>query len=315
MGSFHGRLSVHRFLRCEGLEYPDTDIVDFEGRLARIHIREVHRVLVFDFGGLLDLMAQGLTARMTMEHHDEAGVSVFTSRDWRRMFDIRGPLVHKLILEFFSTFRFGQAILDLDTLRTLQFQLGGARRCMSWRQFILALRLHTEEEMQTAGDFLGTTPSYTAIRDPILRLCHRLISCSIFGRSQAPEKVTVMDLFYLRGMDVGSVNVPYLLARYLRLFDARRKSRAHIFGGQFVARLVLSFMILRPSSVLKSSRHTKAQKDYGALRRGTDQGAGFMNMSRIKLKASVAMGPERQPDAAAGAPADAEDASIVDEGG
>ncbi|GKE83946.1 hypothetical protein Tco_1557688, partial [Tanacetum coccineum] len=199
----------HGFLRYEGLEYPDTDIVDFEGRLARIHIREVHRVLVFDFGGLLDLMAQGLTARMTMEHHDEAG-----------------------------------AILDLDTLGTLQFQLGGARRCMSWRQFILALGLHTEEEMQTAGDFLGTTPSYTAIRDPILRLCHRLIACSIFARSQAPEKVIVTDLFYLRGMDVGSVNVPYLLARYLRLFAARRKSGAHISRGQFVARLANHFGLL-----------------------------------------------------------------------
>ncbi|GKD85449.1 hypothetical protein Tco_1356603 [Tanacetum coccineum] len=141
----------HRFIRYEGLEYPNTDIVDFERRLARIHMREVHKVPVFNFGGLPDLMAEGLTARMTMEHHDEAGVSVFTSRTWRRMFDIRGPLVHELILEFFSTFRFGQAILDLDTPGTLQFQLGGARRRMSWRQVILALGLHTEEEMQTVG--------------------------------------------------------------------------------------------------------------------------------------------------------------------
>ncbi|GKB54669.1 hypothetical protein Tco_0905422, partial [Tanacetum coccineum] len=31
-----------------------------------------------------------------------------------------------------------------------------------------------------------------------------LIACSIAGRIQAPEKVTVTDLFYLRGMDVDS---------------------------------------------------------------------------------------------------------------
>ncbi|GJZ51726.1 hypothetical protein Tco_0606241 [Tanacetum coccineum] len=109
----------YRFLRYEGLEYLDTDIADFEGRLARIHRREVHRVPVFDFGGLPDLMAKGLSGRMLVEHRDKASVSVFTSRAWRRMLDIRGPLVHELILEFFSTFRFGQAILDLDTLRTL----------------------------------------------------------------------------------------------------------------------------------------------------------------------------------------------------
>ncbi|GJR28877.1 hypothetical protein Tco_1105109 [Tanacetum coccineum] len=93
------------------------------------------------------------------------------------------------------------------------------------------LGLHTNEEMQTsrfdaywyesvrqipdkgdlrdywlgissARDFLGTTPSYTVIRDLILRLCHRLIACSIAGRSQEPKKVTVTDLFYLRGIDI-----------------------------------------------------------------------------------------------------------------
>ncbi|GJS07701.1 hypothetical protein Tco_0364497 [Tanacetum coccineum] len=42
-----------------------------------------------------------------------------------------------------------------------------------------------------AGDFLSTAPYYTAIRDPILRMCHRLIACSIAGRSQAPEKICV----------------------------------------------------------------------------------------------------------------------------
>ncbi|GJW10292.1 hybrid signal transduction histidine kinase M [Tanacetum coccineum] len=90
-----------------------------DGFSTSIHRREVHRVPVFNFRGLPDLMAKGLTARMLMEHHDDQGVSMFTNRAWRGMFDIRGPLVHDLILEFYSTFRFGQAILDLDTPRTL----------------------------------------------------------------------------------------------------------------------------------------------------------------------------------------------------
>ncbi|GJR21179.1 hypothetical protein Tco_0969706 [Tanacetum coccineum] len=78
----------------------------------------------------------------------------------------------------------------------------------------------------------------------MLRLCHRLIACSIAGRSQAAEKVTVTDLFYLRGMDVGSVNIPYLLARYLRLFALGRKQGALISGGQFVAHLAEHFGLL-----------------------------------------------------------------------
>ncbi|GKC86967.1 hypothetical protein Tco_1147616, partial [Tanacetum coccineum] len=263
----------HQYLRYEGLQNTDADIVDFETGLARIYRREVHRVQVFDFGGLLDLIAEGLSTRMMMGNNDDQGHSMFTSRAWRWLFDIKGPLVHELILEFFSMFRFGEAVLDLDKARALQFQLGGVKRRMSWREFILALGLHSTKEMQTAGfglywiesarwilnmgdlsaywigisyvgDFLGTPPSYTLIRDSMLRLCYRLIACSIAGRSQAPEKLTVMDLFYLRGMDVGLVNVPYLLARYLRLFASGSKQGAMISRGQFVARLAEHFGLL-----------------------------------------------------------------------
>ncbi|GKE14198.1 hypothetical protein Tco_1421775, partial [Tanacetum coccineum] len=132
----------HRYLRFEGLQYTDADIADFETRLGKICRREVHRAHIFDFGGLTDLMAEGLSDRMLMEHRDAQGQGI-----------------------------------------------------------------------SSAGDFLGTTPPYTSIRDPMLRLCHRLIACSIAGMSQTPKNVTVTDLFYLRGMDVGSVNIPYLLAR------------------------------------------------------------------------------------------------------
>ncbi|GJZ20399.1 ribonuclease H-like domain, reverse transcriptase, RNA-dependent DNA polymerase [Tanacetum coccineum] len=60
----------HLFLRYEGLQYTEADIEDFEMRLTRIYRREVHRVQVFDFGGLPNLMAEGLSGRMLMEHRD-----------------------------------------------------------------------------------------------------------------------------------------------------------------------------------------------------------------------------------------------------
>ncbi|GJX46503.1 hypothetical protein Tco_0271693 [Tanacetum coccineum] len=73
-----------------------------------------------------------------------------------------------------SGIEFEEAVLNLDIVGALRFQLEEARRCLSGRQFILALGLYTAEEMETVGfDFLGTAPSYTSIRDLILRLCHR----------------------------------------------------------------------------------------------------------------------------------------------
>nr|GEW45516.1 hypothetical protein [Tanacetum cinerariifolium] len=105
--------------------------------------REVHRVQVFNFGGLPDLIAEGLSTRMLMEHSDAQGRSLFTSRAWRWLFDIRGSLVHELILEFLNTFR----------------------RCMSWREFILALGLHSAKEMQTTGFGLYWAESARRILD------------------------------------------------------------------------------------------------------------------------------------------------------
>nr|GEU63160.1 hypothetical protein [Tanacetum cinerariifolium] len=107
--------------------------------------------------------------------------------------------------------------MGLDVADTLCFQLGGARRRMTWRKFILALCLHTAEKMANDGFeayWLGLAPSYVHIRDPVRRLCHKMISCSISGRGHAPEKVTGM----LRG-----------------------KIRAKLFGRHFIRRLAAYF--------------------------------------------------------------------------
>nr|GEV22540.1 hypothetical protein [Tanacetum cinerariifolium] len=158
----------HQYLRFEGLEYSNADIADFEERLWMIYGRGVHQVQVFDFKGLTVEMAEGLSGRILM------GIV------------LRDRVC--LLIE-----------LEGSYLRAIQFQLGGARRRMRWREFILV------------------------IKDLMLRPCHRFIACTIAEMSQAFEKVTATDLFYHRGMDVNSVNIPYLLARYLRRFASRRK--------------------------------------------------------------------------------------------
>ncbi|GJT23930.1 hypothetical protein Tco_0893867 [Tanacetum coccineum] len=167
-----------RMLWRPSFKYTNANIADFETRLARIYRREVHRVQVFDFGGLPDLIAKGLSTRMLMEHRD------------------------------------AQVLV---------------RRHMSWREFILALRLHTAEEMQTVGFGLYWTESARRILDKG-DLSAYWIEISFVG-----------DFL---GMDVCSVNVPYLLARYLRLFASGRKQGAMISGGQFVARLAEHFGLL-----------------------------------------------------------------------
>ncbi|GJY43050.1 putative reverse transcriptase domain-containing protein, partial [Tanacetum coccineum] len=171
-------------IQLEG--YTEEIVYDFKQRLETIFERLINQVHILDFEGLTPNMRQDLAERLRM---------VYTGDDGRRIGSDMG----------------------LDVADTLCFQLGGARRSMTWRQFILALGLNTAEEMAEDGfgtywlgservipdkgalsdylveissgsNFLRGAPSYTYIRDLVRRLCYRLISYNISGRGQAPEK-------------------------------------------------------------------------------------------------------------------------------
>nr|GEV27760.1 reverse transcriptase domain-containing protein [Tanacetum cinerariifolium] len=164
--------------------------------------------------------------------------------------------------------------------------------------------------ISTDGDFLGPPPSYTLISDPVLRLCHRMMAHSIAGSCYIPKKVTVTDLFYLRGLDVGSINIPYLLARYLRRFSAVRKSKVLISGGKYVARLADHFGLLTEERL---QGLTVIVRELLVI--------DMAKLVRLQIYeeidetwAWVALGPKRQPDATVGAPGATRDALIVDEG-
>ncbi|GKD38568.1 hypothetical protein Tco_1258775, partial [Tanacetum coccineum] len=138
----------------------------------------------------------------------------------------------------------------------------------------------TAEEMQTTSFGLHWTESA------------RLITYSIAGRSQVPEKVTVTDLFYLRGMDVG------------------RKQGAMIFGGQFITRLAEHFGLLTEErlqglAVIVRDLHIIDMAELTRL---------HICEELIDTWAWVALRPERQPDAVVGAPKIAEGALDVEKG-
>ncbi|GJR09035.1 hypothetical protein Tco_0791687 [Tanacetum coccineum] len=191
-------------LRSVEIEFP---AIVFNDEIWHPYHHESKDTHFLDFQGMPELMRDSLFARMVMEHRDDAGVVVFTSRAWGRLFDTRGPL----------------------------FQLGGARRRLSWRQFILALGLHTGEEMESLG----------------FARVECWIVCGSIGSAFTAE--------ILRGLTV--------IAPELPMIDMAELVRLHI---------------------------CKQLDDTWAW---------------------VAMGLERQPDAAAGAPRVAQDALVIDDGG
>nr|GEU41356.1 hypothetical protein [Tanacetum cinerariifolium] len=180
--------------------------------------------------------------------------------------------------------------MGLDVADTLCFQLCRVGWRKTWRQFILALGLHTEEKMAETSfgaywlgservipdkgnlkdywikisfdrDFLGLAPFYVFIRDHVRRLCHMMIACSISGRGQTPEK-------------------------YLFRHDEGRNSGARLSEGHFTGCLAAHFRLV------------------------SDQGLRGLSMVTDELSL---IDLHELPDAATGSPRATKDAPAVDE--
>nr|GEV29793.1 MAK10-like protein [Tanacetum cinerariifolium] len=140
-----------------------------------------------------------------------------------------------------------------------------------------------ENPIRTLGDYYK--PSHEGYRNtielpvgnnvvPLRSDTIRLVQngCSFYGlRSKDPNQHLKDFLKLVDSLDLDGEN--------------RERTRLCLF--QFSLRDQASNWLERlPAIVLKGSRCTKVQRAYGAFRRGADQGGGFMNMSRIKLKPS-----------------------------
>ncbi|GKA01598.1 hypothetical protein Tco_0674263, partial [Tanacetum coccineum] len=257
----------HLWLHYQVEGYTEEIVHDFEQRLETIFGRQVNRVHILNFEGLTPAMRQDLPERMRM---------VYTGDDGQEEF----------ILEFFSTCRIRDEIgLDVAGLHTSKemakdgfgaYYLGSERLIPDKGDLS-----NYWVEIYSGRDFLRGSPSYTYIRDPVRRLCHRLILYSISRRGQASKKHT-------KG----------------------RKSGARLSGGHFIRRLAHHFSLvsddgLRGLSVIARELPLIDMGELVKLNICRETGDDW---------AWVAPRPERQQVAAAGAPKTTEDAPAVDKG-
>nr|GEV06054.1 hypothetical protein [Tanacetum cinerariifolium] len=136
-------------------------------------------------------------------------------------------------------------------------------------------------EISSDMDFLRPTPSYVFIYDPVRRLCHMMISCSISSGG-----------------------------RNLRRHAEGRKSRARLSGGHFIGCLAAHFGLVSDQGLrgLSMVTHKLPLIELHAL--------GRLN-SCVRVGdtwAWVAPGPKRLLDATTGAAGTVKDAPAVDEG-
>ncbi|GKD08258.1 hypothetical protein Tco_1187943 [Tanacetum coccineum] len=206
-------------------------------------------------------MRQDLAVRLRMVYSRE-GQQVFVSHAWRRLFGIRAPLVREFILEFLNTCRMSDIEMGLDVANTLCFQLGaywdGSDRVIPDKGDLRDYWI----EISSGKDFLGLAPSYVLIRDPVRRLCHRMIAYSISGRGQAPEK--------------------------------GRKSGARLSGGHFIRRLAMHFGLVSDEG-LRGLQGPERQQAAAAGAHEADEAGPAVEEAALEIPAPAQAPPPPLP--------------------
>nr|GEY87212.1 hypothetical protein [Tanacetum cinerariifolium] len=143
--SMDTRAQRHMWLRYEVKGYTNEVVQDFEWRL----------------GGIFD----------------RRGHVVFTIHTWRRLFKIKEPLVRELMLEFFSTCRFADTVLDLEAVDVLKGGSEGAQ--MSRGDFIVRFVDHfgmrTKERLQGTTVVVGELIEIDLDELSRLHICEMLV--------------------------------------------------------------------------------------------------------------------------------------------
>ncbi|GJV04604.1 hypothetical protein Tco_1338173 [Tanacetum coccineum] len=108
------------------------------------------------------------------------GQEIFVSHAWRRLFEIRAPLVQEFILEFFNTCRIGLHTAEEMAEDRFRAYWLGSKRVIPDKGDLSDYWV----KISSSKDFLRGAPSYTYIKDLVRRLCYKLISYNISGRGR-----------------------------------------------------------------------------------------------------------------------------------
>ncbi|GJW44858.1 retrotransposon ORF1 [Tanacetum coccineum] len=196
---------------------------------------------------------------------------IFTSEAWTNAFNIDEPIYSELCHEFYSTYEFDKVCVadELKTKKIIKFRLCG--RAFSWTllEFAKRLGLYTSEEIEEEGfdvyfqgglrsdehfnaqeywlrisreENLSLSRSHAStIRNPVLRVLHKMITYGLFQRTTGYDKIQKNDLWLLSMFDASHqnkyANVAWLIARWMKRKGAGSQKESMICCGQFITKI------------------------------------------------------------------------------
>ncbi|GJT47980.1 hypothetical protein Tco_0974137 [Tanacetum coccineum] len=183
---------------------------------------------------------------------------IFTLVAWIRDFNINEPIYAELCHEFYSTYEFDEVCADdeLHSKKIIKFRLGGQTHTLTLLKFAHRLGLYQAVELEEDGfnvyfhgglhsddnfnatnywlsisreENLSLSRSHTStIKNPILRVIHKMITYGLYQRTTGYDKVKKNDLWLLIMFDARHQN-GYANAAWVLTEDVVRSLSAPIY--------------------------------------------------------------------------------------
>ncbi|GJV93996.1 hypothetical protein Tco_1541809 [Tanacetum coccineum] len=184
----------------------------------------------------------------------------------------------EIFTSFYSTYEFDEVCVDdeLQTKEIIKFRLGGRAHSLTLLEFAHRLGLyhadelkedsfnvyfegglHSDEHFNTQDywlsisreENLGLSRSHTStIRNPILRVIHKMITYGLCQRMTGYDKIQKNDLWLLSMFDArhqnGYANVAWVIARWIKRKRAGTQKESQICCGQFISKIARKCWVL-----------------------------------------------------------------------
>ncbi|GJT44499.1 hypothetical protein Tco_0953214 [Tanacetum coccineum] len=186
---------------------------------------------------------------------------IFTSVAWIRAFNINEPIYTELCHEFYSSYEFDEVCVgdELQTKKIIKFRLGGRAHSLTLLEFARSDDNFNAQEYWLSisrEESLGLSRSHAStIRNPILRVVHKMITYGLCQRTTGYDKIQKNDLWLLSMFDArhqnGYANVAWLIARWMKRKGAGTQRESQICCGQFIMKISRKSRVLT-DAVLRS---------------------------------------------------------------
>ncbi|GJU77698.1 hypothetical protein Tco_1274768 [Tanacetum coccineum] len=151
------------------------------------------------------------------------------TKQWKKYY------FHNFTMSFF----YGKVVAEK---KIIKFRLGGLRNDDNFNAQDYWLSISRE-------DNLGLSRSHTStIRNPILRVIHKMITYGLCQRTTRYDKIQKNDLWLLSMFDArhqnGYANIAWVIAKWMKRKGARTQKESQICCGQFISKLARKCKVL-----------------------------------------------------------------------